>query len=121
VHTGLALLASGDLAAADRAAADLAERLAGTGAVLHATVGIEHAALSACLALAAGDRAGASAAAADMASRAEKVGDVRYGRAAQKISAVIASPAAGPPPLAGLPRLIWVTYDSSGDAGGPGG
>jgi len=121
VHTGLALLAAGDLAAADRAAADLAERLAGTGAVLHATVGIEHAALSACLALAAGDRAGASAAAADMARRAEKVGDVRYGRAAQKISAVIASPAAGPPPLASLPRLIWVTYDVQGDAGGPGG
>ena len=117
VHTGLALLASGDLAAAARVAGDCAEQVAGAGAVIHATVGIEHAALSACLALAAGDRAGASASAADMAGRAGKAGDVRYGRAAQRISAAIASSASGPPPLAGLPRLIWVADDADGPGG----
>jgi ATP/maltotriose-dependent transcriptional regulator MalT/DNA-binding XRE family transcriptional regulator len=110
IHRALALLASGDLAAAAVAAADCAQHVAGAEAGLHMTVSIEHAALAACMALASGDRAAAAACAADMASRASKAGNVRYGEAARRISAAILSAAGGAAPsLAALPRLLWVS------------
>jgi ATP/maltotriose-dependent transcriptional regulator MalT/DNA-binding XRE family transcriptional regulator len=110
LHRALALLASGDLAAAARLAAMCADQVAGAGAGAHASVAIEHAALTACLALAAGDRPGAAAAAATMARRATRSGDTRYAQAARRISTAITASAAGPPPPpAALPRLIWVT------------
>jgi ATP/maltotriose-dependent transcriptional regulator MalT len=110
IHQALALLASGDLAAAAAAAGDCAQQVAGAGAGLYVAVSIEHAALAACLALASGDRAAAAASAADMASRAANAEDVRYGEAASRISAAITSAADGPAPsLATLPRLLWVS------------
>ncbi len=112
VHQAVALLASGDLAAAAVAAANCADLVASAGAGLYATVAFEHAALAACLALTSGDRAAAAASVAEMASRASEAGDVRYVEAARRISAVITSPAGGPPPsLAALPRLLWVSGD----------
>jgi len=54
VHRALALLAAGDLAAAAREASACADQVANSGARAHASVAIEHAALTACLALATG-------------------------------------------------------------------
>ena len=122
IHRALALLASGDLAAAAVAAGDCAQEVAGAEAGLYVTVSIEHAALAACMALASGDRAVAAASAADMASRAAKAGDVRYGEAAQRISAAITSAAGGrAPPAATLPRLLWVSGGGDGLPGATGG
>jgi tetratricopeptide (TPR) repeat protein len=109
IHRALALLAPGDLAAAAAAAGDCERQVAGADPWLYVAVSIEHAALAACLALASGDRAAAAASAADMASRASKAGDVRYGEAARRISAAIASAAGGAEPPAAFPRLLWVS------------
>jgi len=109
VHRGFALLAAGDLAAAATLSDSCAQQLTTAGSALHAAVSVEHAALTACLALAAGDRAGAAVGVAEMARRADAIGDVRYRKAAQRISAAIA--AASPRPAAGLPRLLWVASE----------
>jgi ATP/maltotriose-dependent transcriptional regulator MalT/DNA-binding XRE family transcriptional regulator len=109
VHNALAVLASGDLAAAARLTADCAEQLAGAGTGIYVSVPIEYAALAACLALATGDLEGAATSVAEMDSLASKVGDVRYVRAAQRIAAAIRSTTDGSPPaLTRLPRLLWV-------------
>jgi tetratricopeptide (TPR) repeat protein/transcriptional regulator with XRE-family HTH domain len=105
VHRALALLAAGDLAAAAREASACADQVANSGARAHASVAIEHAALTACLALATGDRKNAAAAAAEMARRATQAADTRYTHAAARITAAITAP---PPPPATLPRLIWL-------------
>jgi tetratricopeptide (TPR) repeat protein/transcriptional regulator with XRE-family HTH domain len=110
VHRALALLAAGDLGAAVKLSDTCAERVAGAEAGVHAAVTIEHAGLTACLALAAGDQTGASAAATEMASRAAAIGDVRWRDAADRITAAIETCAEGGP-AAGLPRLLWVAAD----------
>jgi hypothetical protein len=122
VHKAFALLAAGDLAAAAGQAAICAEQLAGPDAGMHAAIAIEHAALTACLALAAGDQAGAAAGAAEMTRRADLIGHVRYRNGARRISAAIgaAAGAAAAPPPAGLPRLVWVD-DTSPVGGGQAG
>jgi len=108
VPRAFALLASGNLAAAAALAAICAERATGADGGMHAAVAIEHAALTACLALAAGDQASAAAGTAEMARRASSIGDVRYRDAARRISAAIAASAGAAPLPAGLPRLVWV-------------
>ena len=110
VHRALALLAAGDLAAAAREASACAEQVANPGARAHASVAIEHAALTACLALATGDRKIAAAAASEMARRAAQAADTRYTQAAARITAAITASTTAPPPSpATLPRLIWLT------------
>jgi tetratricopeptide (TPR) repeat protein len=109
VHSSFGYLASGDLPAAIRVAGTCAEQVARTGAGMPADIALEYAALTACLALAAGDQANAAARVAAMAVMASRIGDVRYRAAAQRISAAIAASAAGAaPPMATLPRLVWV-------------
>jgi ATP/maltotriose-dependent transcriptional regulator MalT len=109
MHSSFGYLVSGDLPAAIRVAGTCAEQVALTGAEMHAGVAVEYTALTACLALAAGDLAAAAARVAEMAAQASHIGDVRYGAAAQRISAAIAASAAGtPPPMASLPRMVWV-------------
>ena len=95
IHRALALLASGDLAAAAVAAGDCAQQVAGAAPDCTWPSASSTPRWPPAWRWPRGDRAAAAACAADMASRAAKAEDVRYGEAAQRISAVITSAADG--------------------------
>jgi ATP/maltotriose-dependent transcriptional regulator MalT/DNA-binding XRE family transcriptional regulator len=111
VHRAFAVLSAGDLAGATSLWQATAEQAGAAGTGMHANGALQHLALTACLALARQDYPGAAAAAAAMSSQAAAGGDVRYGRGARQLAAAIAAAAAPggtAPPLADLPRVLWV-------------
>jgi tetratricopeptide (TPR) repeat protein/transcriptional regulator with XRE-family HTH domain len=108
LHRAFAALSAGELDTAGLLARDCAQEAAERDGA-HASLGIELAALQACLALAAGQLPAARDHAAAMAALAQTAGDTRYRRAADRIaSAVDAASTGGILVPQVLPRLLWV-------------